>query len=263
MEQVYTGLMGPITPAAKGGYLVAKFTDDYITIKQIFLPKSKAEAVDSLDLYNNKTAAVSLGLRTQRLQTEKGGEYTQRFQNLCVDSGISVEHAATATPRQIRISERDGRTIATISGKCFLKGGNFSPNLWGEMFSTAVFISNRSPHSALGGVSLYFKMYNKEADMAILRAIGARASVHIEKHTPKLGDEAWERKLCGFRHNSGAYRIYNPPKGNCRRESKRHLPGNCTVRSSPTKYGDRPQGNGLRGNKTLTSTALYRRHILP
>lgn len=48
MELVYTDLMGPITPAAKGGYLyVAKFTDDCTRMKEIFLPNSKAEAADS------------------------------------------------------------------------------------------------------------------------------------------------------------------------------------------------------------------------
>ncbi len=213
MELVYTDLMGPITPAAKGGYLyVAKFTDDFTRMKEIFLLKSKAEAVDSLHLCNN-TVAVPLGLRLQRLRADKGGEYTsQGFQKFCVDSGISMEYAATATPQQIGISERDGRTIATIA-RCLLKDGNFPPTLWGEMFFTAVFISNRSPHAALGGTTPYFKMYNKEADMSILRAIGARAFVHIETHTPKLGDRAWEGKLCGFSHNSRAYRIYNASKG--------------------------------------------------
>ena len=202
---VYTDLMGPITPTAKGGYLyVAKFTDDYIRMNGIFLLKSKAEATFSLHLYN-KTVAVPLGLRVQRLRANKGGEYTsQRLLKLCVDAGISVEYAATATPQQIGISERDGCTIATF-GRCLLKDGKFLPSLWGEIFFTAVFISNRSLHSTLGGISPYFKMYNEEADTTILRAIGSRAFVHIQTHTPKMGDQAWEGKLCGFSHNSRAY----------------------------------------------------------
>ena len=48
--------------------------------------------------------------------------------------------------------------------------------------------------------------------MSDLRAIGSRAFVHIKTHTTKLGDKAWEGKLCGFSQNSWAYRIYHPAK---------------------------------------------------
>ena len=136
-----------------------------------------------------RQVAVPSGLRIQRLRADNGGEYTsQRFLKPCVDAGISVDYAATATPQQIGISERDGRTIATF-GRCVLKNGKFPPSLWGEMLFTAVFIRNRSLHSTLGGISPYLKMYNEEEDTTILRAIGSRAFVQMETHAPKMGDQ--------------------------------------------------------------------------
>ncbi|CAN0317868.1 unnamed protein product, partial [Scytosiphon promiscuus] len=213
MELVYTDLMGPITPAAKGGYTyISKFTDDFSRMKEVFLLKSKAEAIESLHLYN-MTVAVKLGLRIQRLRADKSGEYiSKEFKKLCVNSGITLEYTATATPQQNGVSERDGRTLSTIV-RCLLKDGNFPRNMWGELFFTAVYLSNRSPHAALGGATPFSKMHGKEAVMSDLRAIGARAFVHIETYTTKLGDKAWEGKLCGFSQNSRAYRIYNPAKG--------------------------------------------------
>ena len=213
MELVYTDLMGPITPAARGGYkYVSKFTDGFSRMKEIFLLKSKAEAVNSLHLYN-MTVAVPLGLRIQRLRCDKGGEYTSKeFKQLCINSGITMEYTATATPQQNGVSERDGRTLATMT-RCLLKDGNFPRNMWGELFFTAVHLCNRAPHSALGGATPFLKMHGKEADLSGLRAIGSRAFVHIETHTTKLGDKAWEGKLCGFSQDSRAYRIYNPAKG--------------------------------------------------
>ena len=74
-------------------------------------------------------------------------------------------------------------------------------------------MSNKSPHSALGGATPYFRMHNKEADLSGLRAIGARAFVHRETYTRKLHDRAFEGKLCEFSQDSKAYRIYNPAKG--------------------------------------------------
>ena len=111
------------------------------------------------------------------------------------------------------MSERDGRTIATIA-RCLLKNSIFPPNLWGEMFFAAVYISNRSPHAALHSTTPYFKMHGEEADMTGLLAIGATAFVHVETNTTtKIGDKAREEKLCGFSPNSTSYRIYNAEKG--------------------------------------------------
>ncbi|CAN0392552.1 unnamed protein product [Laminaria digitata] len=48
-ELVYTDLMGPITPVARVGYkYVAKFTDDYSRMKEIFLLETKQEAAESI-----------------------------------------------------------------------------------------------------------------------------------------------------------------------------------------------------------------------
>ena len=97
--------------------------------------------------------------------------------------------------------------------RCLMRDGNFPPSLWGELIFTAVYLSNRSPHSALGGPTQYFRMHNKEADLSGLRAIGAKAFVHRETYTRKLDDRAFDGKLCGFSQDSRAYRIYNSAKG--------------------------------------------------
>lgn len=97
--------------------------------------------------------------------------------------------------------------------RCMLKNGNFLNNLWGELFIAAVYRSNQSPHVTLGGVSPFSKMRNNEADMTGLRAIRARAFLHIKTHTTKLRDKTFEGKTCGFSPNSRACHIYNAEKG--------------------------------------------------
>ena len=206
--------MGPITPAAKGGYRYAcKFTDDYSRMKEIYLLKDKTETAQALYTYNMHVAAA-LGFRIERLRCDRGGENTgNEFTSLCTASAITIEYAATNTPQQNGVSERDGQTLATMT-RCLLKDGRFPRSLWGELLLTAVYICNRSPHSALGGATPFSKMHGKEADLTGLRVIGARAFVHHERYTKKLDDRAFEGKLCGFSYNSKAYRIYNPSNGN-------------------------------------------------
>ena len=171
MQLVYTDLMGPFTPAAKGGYrFVSKFTDDYSRMKEIFLLKNKTEAAESLHQYN-MTVAAPLGLRIEHLRCDKGGEYTgQEFRTLCVGAGINIEYTATNTPQQNGVSERDGQTLAKIT-RCLMKDGDFPPFMWGELMFTATYLAKKSPHSTLEGATPYSKMHNLEPDLMGLRAI--------------------------------------------------------------------------------------------
>ena len=112
MELVYsyTDLMGPITPAARGGFkYVSKFTVDFSRMNEIFLLKSKTEAVDTLHLYN-MTVAVPLALRIQRLRCDKGGEYISKefktLRQLWHQHGIHSDSYAT-TERGIRARRKD------------------------------------------------------------------------------------------------------------------------------------------------------------
>ena len=181
-------------------------------MKEVYLLRNKSKAAESLHQYN-MTVAVPLGLRIETVRCDKGGEYIgKEFKTLFVNPGINVEYTATNTPQQNGVSERDGQTLAQIT-QCLMKGSNFPPSLWGELIFTAAYLSNRSPHSALGGATSYFRMHNKEADLSGLRAIGARAFVHRETYTRKLDGRTFEGKLCGFSQDSRAYKIYNPAKG--------------------------------------------------
>ena len=204
--------MGPFTPPAKGGYsYVSKFTDDYSRMKEVYLLRNKSEAAELLHQYNT-TVAVPLGLRIEIVRCDKGGEYIgKEFKTLCVNAGINVKYTATNTPQQNEVSERDGQTLAQIT-RCLMKDGNFPPSLWGELIFAAAYLSNRSPHSALGGATPYSRMHNKDTDLSGLRALGARAFVHRETYRRKLDDRAFEGKLCRLSQDSRAYRIYDPVK---------------------------------------------------
>ncbi|CAB1096983.1 unnamed protein product [Ectocarpus sp. CCAP 1310/34] len=80
--------------------------------------------------------------------------------------------------------------------------------MWGELMMTAAYLTNRTPHAALGGATPYSKMYNTTPDLSRLRAVGARAFVHHERYKKKLDDRAFEGKLCGYGPDSKTYRIY-------------------------------------------------------
>ena len=75
---------------------------------------------------------------------------------------------------------------------------------------TAVYFSNRDPHAALANATPYKTIYDKDAHLGHLRAIGAKASMHVEAHTTKPGRRAWEGRLVGYSVDSKSIRVDNP-----------------------------------------------------
>ncbi|CAB1111584.1 unnamed protein product [Ectocarpus sp. CCAP 1310/34] len=118
---------------------------------------------------------ASEGYRIEVLRCDKGGENTgEEMRNYCRESAIKLEFAATNTPQEIGVSERDGQTLAAVT-RALLRDGDFPKHMWG--------------------------------DLSRLRAIGARAFVHLERYK-KLDDRAFEGELCGYGPDSKTYRIY-------------------------------------------------------
>ena len=69
--------MGPIKPAALGGYsyqYVTKFVDQHTKWKEVFLIKTKPQALDALELYN-KALVIPNNTCLIRLRADKGTEF--------------------------------------------------------------------------------------------------------------------------------------------------------------------------------------------
>ena len=63
---------------------------------------------------------IPSGFHVERLGVDKGSEFiSMEFQDYCLQTGVSLEHASTNTPQQIGMSERAGRTLAPMV-RCML-----------------------------------------------------------------------------------------------------------------------------------------------
>ena len=132
--------MGPVNPPAKykGGSFpyACKITDDYTKMKEVYLLRKKSDTTEAVHTYNMCVAAAG-GYRIETICCDKGGENTgSEFRDYCKNSAIKLEYAATNTPQQIGVSERDGQTLAGVT-RCLLKDGDFPPSMWGELMLTA------------------------------------------------------------------------------------------------------------------------------
>ncbi len=213
LQVVSTDLIGPIFPAAIGGFnYMAKFTDHVSRLKAVYFIAKKSDALSSLISYV-QDMAIPLGLRVENLRSDNGGEYVNHdFQHYCKTTGIVQQFSSPHTPQQNGISERDGRTIMNMT-RCLLNENQLPKHLWGEIAATSVFLINRLPHKALRGDTPYFRMFGKQANLSFLRIIGSRAFVHVEGHTTKLQPKAWEGVLVGYNNDSPTFRVYDRRTG--------------------------------------------------
>ncbi|CAN0421397.1 unnamed protein product, partial [Scytosiphon promiscuus] len=189
-QLVTIDLLGEIRPPALGNFkYISKIVDQFSKWSEVYLLKTKADAVDSLQLFNQHVVIPS-GYRLARIRGDRGGEFTgQAFRSYCQEIGSELEFAATNTPQQIGANERAGRTLASMV-RCMLADSGLPHFLWGELFMTASYLCNRAPHSALNYETPYKILRGKNADLRHLRVVGARAFVHVETHKTKLEPRA-------------------------------------------------------------------------
>ncbi|CAN0003312.1 unnamed protein product [Sphacelaria rigidula] len=159
LQLVTTDLSGPITPTALGGYrYMAKFTDNFNTLRVVYFIKGKSEALSTLCKFI-QDVAIPQGLRVHHLRSDRGGEFTgEHLRRYCKITGIIQQFTTSYTPQQNGMSEE---TILNIT-RCLLNEGHFPKYLWGEIAATAVFLLNRLPHSSINGETTYYRMFGKQ-----------------------------------------------------------------------------------------------------
>lgn len=79
--------------------------------------------------------------------------------------------------------------------RCLLSDGGFPKSPWEEMFFTAAFFVNRTPHKASEIETPCKRMHEKDANLGMLGAVGARAFVHVETYTQKLAQGLGRKTL--------------------------------------------------------------------
>ena len=91
-----------------------------------------------------------IGTKIKVLWLDNGGEYTSiEFANLCTQQGIKRKLIVPYNPQQNGVAERKSRAIVGAA-RSILHDQGLPFFLWVEACSTAVYLHNRSPHSALG-----------------------------------------------------------------------------------------------------------------
>ena len=100
-QLAFADLMGPLAPEALGGYKYAtKTSDEYIKLTELFMLKSKHDALRSFQVFAQSVVIPSI-FRVEQLRVDIGGEFiSKEFQDYCVQTGVR-----SSTPAPTRRSK--------------------------------------------------------------------------------------------------------------------------------------------------------------
>ena len=151
--------------------------------------------------------------KIKALKLHNGGEYTLgEFVDYCAKAGIKREFTVPYNPKQNGVAERKNRSIVGVA-KAMLHDQGLPLFLWAEACNIAVYLQNRSPHCALGNVTLEEAFTGEKPHVGHLRIFGCLTYSYIPKQQRmKLEPMAKKGTFMDYSKTSKAYRSFIPSK---------------------------------------------------
>ena len=223
-EIVHSDVCGPMQVESKGGsrYMLT-FTDDYSRYTTAYFIKSKSEVLSKFKEYVNSVEKhtgqqiMKLNILAEDdvkvLRSDNGGEYTSNnFAKFCVKKGISREFTVPYCPQQNGVAERMNRTIME-GARSMLYQAKLPLDFWAEACSTAVYLHNRSPTTALKNETPFERLFGRRPDISHLRVFGCVSYVHVpDGQRRKLDAKARKSIFVGYPPGVKGYKLYDLEK---------------------------------------------------
>jgi len=146
--------------------------------------------------------------KVKKLRTDNGLEFCSGdFNEFCTNQGIARHKTIPRNPQQNGVVERMNKTLLERA-RCMLSNAGLwhQHDLWTEAVSTACYLVNHSPHSALDFKVLEEIWSGNPVDYSNLRIFRCPAYAHI--NNGKLAPRAIECIFLGYASKSKGYRLW-------------------------------------------------------
>lgn len=144
--------------------------------------------------------------KLKALRTDNGLEFlSSDFKTLCQREGIMRHLTVKGTPQQNGLAERMNRTILERV-RCMLSNANLPKEFWGEAVTTAVYLINRCPSSAIEFKTPLEKWTGKPPNLENLKVFGCLAYAYCKEG--KLDNRAKKCLFLGYPTGVKGYRLW-------------------------------------------------------
>ena len=161
----------------------------------------------------SKTIQLSIAARTgSKLLTwqfDRGTEFlNSTFEKwLKLELGVTQRFSNVEHPWENGMAERSFQTLFSLA-RSLLKHADLPDRLWGKAILHSVYLTNRSPSSALGGIApLHFRT-KIPIDLQHLRVFGSPAQIFLRptiRNDKKLSDRSVSATLVGISDKGNGY----------------------------------------------------------
>ena len=205
---VYSDVLGPILPAAVGGYEYGVTFTEAETRYRFFYPLKKKS--DVLTVFKQLVSELSAqGFTVRGLKTDNGGEYcSDEFAQFTTLHNIIHRKTPPNTPQANSLSERYNRVLGERARAMLSVTPKY---LWAESMKTTTYVYNRSlsPSDPTATRTPFELLFGIVPDVSNLRVFGCVAYMfNFDTSKSKLDDRAVKGTFVGYDSTSSAYLIY-------------------------------------------------------
>lgn len=176
LHLIHSDVCGPMQTESLGGskYFVT-FIDNNSCCCAVYMMKHKSEVLKYFKEFEMRVTN-ECGHSINTLRPDNGGEYlSNEYHDLLKSKGIRHELTIPHSPQQNGVAERMNRTLLEAA-RSLMAHADLPKSYWGEAVSTAVYIHNRTPLTALQNSKTPYEMwYKRKPDISNLRVFGCVA----------------------------------------------------------------------------------------
>ena len=191
LDLVHSDVCGKMGAKSLGGaeYFLT-FIDDNTHYVWVYVLKHKDEVFGKF-LEWKALVEKSSGRKLKVFRTDNGGEFTSaKFENYLKIEVITHQLTVPKTPEQNGVAERMNRTLVE-SVRSMLANAKLPHKFWAETLSTATYLRNRSPSTAVKGKTPFKAWTSRKPNVKHLRVFGCDAYAHV----PKMNERNLTLKL--------------------------------------------------------------------
>jgi len=213
-ELIHTDINGPMSvPTISGHRYAIEFIDDATRYVQIYLMKTKDEALSKFKQYVADMLPLGIPIGAgSTLQADNDSVYRDRsFADFTKARQIKMQFSPPHTQALNGVAERSWNTVVDMA-RAMLHDSGLEHKFWGAAMLHSAFVRNVCPSSAVSAPMTPFEIvHGKPFELSKLRKFGAKAFVHVERqHRTKFSDKARGGLYIGHALHSGTHKVYIP-----------------------------------------------------
>lgn len=219
LEHVWTDVKGPLLDKdIYGFHFFVTFIDEFTRLTVVFPLEKKSDVFNAFKLFEARAERMGgPGNSILNIHCDGGGEYmSNEFRAYLRNKGIHVFNTQPYAPEMNSLAERLMRTIIEHAS-AMLWAARLPIGFWASAVKTAVFLYNRSPHSALLNEMTPFEAwFGRKPEVGHLKIFGCRAAAHVPDELRSKVD--WTSKsspdciFIGYSETQNLYELWDVVK---------------------------------------------------